>query len=307
MWPDPDSLTIGQVLLAGVALFGFVGFAVAFLPPLASFLGLTRVRFTAIDDPAAVEDVSGDEEYQRLRAGLAELGYRPAGVVGERMWFQGYEWYYSARVRKFRAADGRTFAAIYRLRDAVGPWRLAFETVCEGGFFVQTAAPGVGLHQLSGAALRAEVGQLDAAAVETYHRKVLAQVAVAGGPRPTTSTLAEHAAVGERVDEATVRAPGSLEPFTLPALVFGIPAVVLEVFRLAALSLLDWPAAPVVVEVGVALAGGFAAYLAAMRYLVPVVFTQIEDCDYGERTEAPPADLEPFLAEHFKPVTVTAR
>lgn len=179
MWLDPDSLTTGQILLTGAAVVGLAGFLFAFLPPLASFLGLTRVRFTAIDDPAAVEDVP-DDEYRRLRDGLAELGYRPAGVVVERMWFQGYEWRYHARVRQFRAADGRVFAALYQLRDSLGPWRLAFETVCEGDLLVQTAAPGVGLFQLSDAVIRTEFARLDAAAAEARHRRVVARVAAAG-------------------------------------------------------------------------------------------------------------------------------
>lgn len=305
MWPDPDSLTAGQLLLTAVAVVGFGGFLFAFVPPLASFLGLTRVRFTAIDDPAAVVDVP-DDEYRRLLHGLAELGYRPAGVVIERMWFQGYEWRYHARVRKYRAADGRVFAALYQLRDSLGPWRLAFETVCDGDLLVQTAAPGVGLFQLSDAVIRTEFARLDVAAAEAHHRKVVARVAAAGGLRPVTATLVEHAAIGERVDEATVRAPGSLEPFTLPALVFGVCAAVFGVFRMAALAVLDWPAAPVPVEVGVAMAGGFMAYLAALRYVIPALFSQLEGCAADEDTQAP-ADLDARLAAHFRAPAVTAR
>src|SRR5207237_8590163 len=157
--PDFAQMTKAEVfdtlmLAAAVPLLVF-----ALVPPLMSFLGLSRTRFTAVEDPRLAEPDGSDPAYEKLTADLAAIGYRPVGGVTERTLFLGHEWLHTTRARKFVSPDGLVYAALYRRRPEA-PWRLAFSSVGDAGVLVQPASPGGGLTLVLHDHVRPEVGRL---------------------------------------------------------------------------------------------------------------------------------------------------
>src|SRR5688572_8227793 len=96
-------------LAGGAALF------VILLPfAVSACVGGPIVRFGVSEDPAAVEPDGTDPEYEDRYAQLLALGFRPCGVVTERVWFWGYKLFKATPVRKMISADGLTSASLYR-------------------------------------------------------------------------------------------------------------------------------------------------------------------------------------------------
>src|SRR5262245_6412692 len=109
-----SELTILDILLVAGALIGTIW---ALVPPVAFFIGLTRIRHVICDDPSRAEPTVDDLEYARRFAQFVDLGFQSAGVIVEKCWFvNAYEWYHqSGDVRWLASRDGHTLASLHRL------------------------------------------------------------------------------------------------------------------------------------------------------------------------------------------------
>lgn len=64
---------------------GLAALALLLLPYAASICGLGRVRFRSTEDPALVLPDGTDPDYEEKYQALAALGFRPCGLVTERV------------------------------------------------------------------------------------------------------------------------------------------------------------------------------------------------------------------------------
>jgi hypothetical protein len=108
------------------------------LPAVLNALGLTFMQGSIEEDPAALEPVGDDAEYEELFAQLRRLGFEPFGPRTTTCWFFLDHWYRAFSSRVFSARQGDAIALTYKLRPW-DRWRLAFVTAFSDGAIVETA------------------------------------------------------------------------------------------------------------------------------------------------------------------------
>jgi hypothetical protein len=221
-------------------LAGAVALAVILSPFLVSACGGTRLRFWATKDPAAVKPDGGDPEYEEAFQELVALGFRPCGVVSERVWFSGHHIRRTAYVRTLVSADGLTFASLYRL----GGWgvvlRVSFATLTDRRTLIQTASPGAGLVRREPDYHRTEVPEGELEEVYARHRSEVQAVTAAGGGEAIAASLDEYARADETRSARTVARLGASDLAFLPVFAWGLPFAGCLALLWAA-SPLDWP------------------------------------------------------------------
>jgi hypothetical protein len=108
------------------------------LPAVLNALGLTFRQSHIEEDPAALEPVGDDAEYEELFDQLRRLGFKPVGRRTTTCWFFLHHWRRTFPSRVFAAREGDAIALAYKLR-AWDPWRLCFVTAFSDGAIVETA------------------------------------------------------------------------------------------------------------------------------------------------------------------------
>jgi hypothetical protein len=169
--------------------------------------GYRFVRYRAYDDVEArrqVQPDGADADYVDRYEELSRLGFVPAGVVRERVWFFQDSVRRTARVRVLVSDDGLTYAALYRVGTG-GPVRVALDSLTDGGVFVRTAMPGAGIPCSEPGYHRSEHGWRPIADLLDDHQRELRKVAEGGGGVPRAFTLGERAAADETVEKRTLQ------------------------------------------------------------------------------------------------------
>lgn len=217
----PDYEPFDAVLCAA----GVAGLLWAYIPIIATSLRLYWVRFTALEDPSLAEPDGADAEYAEQHTALTRLGFRSAGVIREWTYLFQHDWVRSRRVRHLVSADGKTFAAVYRLRG-VGMLRVTLNTMISDGRLVRTAMPGVGLEERLPDYHRTEVPRVPAAVLYQSHLKAVADFISTHGGVVVAVTLAELAAADERVDTRTLGRIGNGDVAWFPVWGWWVPFLI---------------------------------------------------------------------------------
>jgi hypothetical protein len=173
--------------------------------------GVRIVRYRAFEDVDArrqVQPDGADADYVDRYEELSRLGFLPAGVVRERVWFFQDSVRRTARVRVLVSEDGLTYAALYRVGTG-GPVRVALDSLTDGGVFVRTAMPGAGIPRTESDYHRSEYGWRPVADLFEDHRREQRGIADGGGGAPRAFTLAERAALDEKVEKRSLREIGN--------------------------------------------------------------------------------------------------
>jgi hypothetical protein len=169
--------------------------------------GIRIVRYRAFEDVEARREVQPDgnqPDYADRYEELSRLGFLPAGVVRERVWFFQESICRTVRVRVLVSDDGLTYAALYRI-GLTGPVRVAFDSLTDGGVFVRTVMPGAGIPESTHDFHRSEYPWRSVAELLDDHVRELQQVAARGGGQPRVFTLDERAALDQKVETRALR------------------------------------------------------------------------------------------------------
>jgi hypothetical protein len=255
----PDIGAVDVVLWA-VAVAGLVW---AFTPPLAHGWGLFLFRFTAKDDPRAVEPDGRDADYEQKYRELIDLGFRPVGVLTEHYWLFTLHWYKAFSFRCLSTADGTCLVGLYRLGNE--PVRVKFDTYLGDGFLVRTVMPGAGVEDQGELWARFEEPAVGVPELYARHQQHVNLVRLKAG-EPRAVTLAEAV----RLDEAQERTrprPAGGEHFVFPTM-FVLGAVVLSIL----FSHRVWGTPPSAGVVAGAVILGSLLYLGFLQFVLPFFF-----------------------------------
>jgi hypothetical protein len=149
------------------------------LPAVLNALGLTFRQSYIEENPAALEPVGDDAEYEELFAQLHRLGFEPIGTRTTTCWFFLHHWYRTFSSRVFAARQGDAIALTYKLR-AWDPWRLCFVTAFSDGAIVETANQMASFRIDEPDHLRWGLATPDRALLLERHRAVCREFAAAG-------------------------------------------------------------------------------------------------------------------------------
>ena len=184
-------------------VIGWGALALFIAPFLVTRQGIRIVRYRAFEDVDARREVQPDgsqPDYMDRYEELSRLGFLPAGLVRERVWFFQGDVRRTHWVRVLVSDDGLTYAVLYRL-GTNGPVRVAFDSLTDGGVFVRTAMPGAGIPETTDDFHRTEYPWRSVAELFDDHQRELHQVAERGGGYPRVYSLEERAAVDQKVEK----------------------------------------------------------------------------------------------------------
>lgn len=173
--------------------------------------GLRFVRYRAFEDVdarRAVQPDGADADYVDRYEELSRLGFLPAGVVRERVWFFQDSVRRTSRVRVLVSDDRLTYAALYRVGTG-GPVRVVLDSLTDAGVFVRTAMPGAGIPCSGSDYHRSEYGWRPIVDLLEDHRRELRKVAEGGGGVPRSFTLEERATADQKVEKRSLLGIGN--------------------------------------------------------------------------------------------------
>lgn len=272
-WIDPFTPLDGVLWVVGGAAF------ILFLAPfLITRRGIRIVRYRAFDDDKyAVQPDGSEPDYAERYEELSALGYLPAGVVRERVWFYQESLRRTARVRVLVSEDGLIYAALYRI-GTNGPVRVALDSLTDGGVFVRTAMPGAGIPESVADFHRTEAAWRPVGDLLDDHIRELRRIAGRGGGQPRVFSLEERAAVDEAVERRSLRRIGNGDT------VWYLGAWIVP-FLLVAGALAIWGSLSGPRIVGLALVSAAAVYVAFIVKFVPWLIGFSQWCELPDPTQ----------------------
>lgn len=170
MLHDISTWTLADIVLASAAI---VCLAAAILPILATALGLTIIRYRAVEDPGLAKPDVEDREFEKLLEQFVAEGFEPAGAIFEECWLLHHHWYKGFQIHVLQNDDGTAYASIYRILPNE-PWRMSLETFTDRAAMIRTAMPGAGVEVQERDYWRREVPQrtpLDLIGEHAFHVK----------------------------------------------------------------------------------------------------------------------------------------
>ncbi len=255
----PDLWSIDGVLWS----FAAVGTIWALVPPVVTALGLYRAGATAAADTPTAQPPEGDREYRKKYRELAELGFRPVGVLTERYWLFAFHWYKEFPSRCLASADNTCYASLYRFFD--GPVRVKFDSSLSDGFIVRTVM-GEDWQDRDERWQRTEVPTKSVVELFEQHKQHVEQLAGQRGTGLTASEFQDWARIDEEWGKETVQRNAGLAVFLLLAgVVFAVPGalVLLAGYLLGGVEVLPRTAA-------LALCAGCVCHVVLLKILVPM-------------------------------------
>jgi hypothetical protein len=168
-------------------------------PVVLSLLGFIRFRFVIEEEPARVELGDCGADHAERYGELLALGFRPLGVIRERVWFDQVEWFNEFIVYCLGTEDGQHFVSLYRL-DTVEPLRISFETITTGRALIRTVMPGADIPHDGERLCRHEYQGLGVAELFARHLQHVDDFTKHHGTRVACVDLAARAALDEEID-----------------------------------------------------------------------------------------------------------
>jgi hypothetical protein len=240
-------------------LAGGGGLLVILTPIIFTRTGIRLNRYVADPNPTLAEPNGTDPEYSERFAELESLGFRSAGIVYEQTYLFMHRLYRCNGIRQLISSDQKTYVALYRLRRGALV-RVTFTTVLTDDRLVRTAMPGAGIGKSDSEYHRVEVPWQPVAGVYERHKAEVSAYLSTHGGTVIAATLADQAAVDQRIERKQLRTIGLGRVATFP--VYGwLAPFAFVLIALRCVSNLSLPR-----EIGIA---GVAAGVAYWLYVSP--------------------------------------
>ena len=210
MLHDISTWTLADIVIAFIAI---VALAAAALPILATCLGMSIIRYRAVEDPFLAKPDVEDPDFESLLEQFSAEGYEAVGTIFEECWLLQHHWYKGFQIHVLRNREGTVYASIYRIVPGE-PWRMSLESFTDKAAMIRTVMPGAGLEVQERDYWRREVPPrtpLDLIGAHDFHIK---EHTGRYQSRVVNASLEMRAALDERLERRQVRSMAGPQPLS---------------------------------------------------------------------------------------------